>query len=309
MENLRIGTCSWANRSLLSSGWYPPALKNRDNRLAYYASRFNAVEVDSTFYSIPDIADVYRWAVHTPTDFLFSIKAYGLFTFHSILQTSLPKWVRDELKGRLREEKINFRSVPRTIRLELWRQFSESIMPLHKIGKLGYVLFQIPPWASYSDRMIKYIDRVIEESCPFKIAFEVRNSSWMKKENKVAFLDRLRSHNIAYVVVDEPQLDWTISPDTVLTASWGSVVRFHGRNEEAWRSRKVSVSERFRYLYSKKELEQWRKKIMALKDQADTVFVMFNNCWYDYSVRNAMSMQEILGVSPGGSVQKELDLR
>lgn len=308
MNNLRIGTCSWVNKSILSSGWYPPDIRSRDDRLSYYASRFNTVEVDSTFYSIPDIVDVYRWAVHTPPDFIFNIKAYGLFTFHSVLSASLPRWVRDELKSKSGEERVNFQAVPKAIRLELWRQFSESIMPLHKIGKLGYVLFQIPPWASYSDRMIRYIDRVIEETRPFKVAFEVRNSSWMSQENRGVFLDRLRSHNIAYVVVDEPQLDWTVPSEAISTASWGSVIRFHGRNKEAWENGKVSVGEKFRYLYSKKELERWRGQVLSLREKSDRVYVMFNNCWRDYGVRNAVTMQGILGVTLSGSVQKELDL-
>lgn len=306
MREVRIGTCSWADRQLLSSGWYPSEAKDGERRLGFYSSRFNTVEVDSTFYAIPDITDVYRWASWTPPDFLFGIKAYGLFTFHSVQWSALPRWVRDEVGDR--DSRVDFKRVPRTIRLELWRQFSDSIMPLHKIGKLGYVLFQIPPWAVFSERMIRYLDRVVEEAHPFRIAFEVRNGSWLSGDNKAVFLDRLRAHDVAYVVVDEPRLSWTVPPEVNVTASWGSVVRFHGRNEAAWDRRGISVGERFRYLYSQKELRPWRERISEMSSSVDRTFVMFNNCWSDYSVRSAASMQAIMGLSHPVGLQAELDL-
>nr|WP_321502558.1 DUF72 domain-containing protein [uncultured Dethiosulfovibrio sp.] len=306
MINVRIGTCSWADRQLLSSGWYPPSAKDGESRLGHYSSCFDSVEVDSTFYAIPDITDVYRWASWTPPGFIFNVKAYGLFTFHSVQWTSLPRWVRDEI-GLCEEKRIDFKKIPRSIRLELWHQFSESIMPLLKIGKLGYVLFQLPPWACFSDRMMVYLDRVVEEAKPFKIAFEVRNSTWLDKGNRDIFFERLRGHNIAYVAVDEPSLPWTVPAIVEPTASWGSVVRFHGRNKEAW-SRGSYVGEKFRYLYSRKELEEWKEPVLGLAKKVDRLFLMFNNCWSDYSARSASLMQDITGQPRFGS-QGELDLR
>lgn len=307
MANVRIGTCSWADRQLISSGWYPPSARDGESRLGHYSSYFDSVEVDNTFYAIPDITDVYRWASWTPPGFIFNVKAYGLFTFHSVQWASLPRWVREEI-GLCDEPRIDFKKIPRTIRLELWRQFSQSIMPLHKIGKLGYVLFQIPPWAYFSDRMLVYLDRVVEEARPFKIAFEVRNGSWLEGDNRRTFFDRLRRHNIAYVAVDEPSLPWTVPSVAEATASWGAVVRFHGRNVEAWNRDYRSAGERFRYLYSKRELEEWKEPISDLSKKVDRLYLMFNNCWSDYSVRSAMMMQDITGQPRFGS-QGELDLR
>lgn len=306
MTDVRIGACSWADRNLVSSGWYPPSYRDGEGRMEYYSSMFDSVEVDSTFYAVPDITDVYRWASWTPPSFIFNVKAYGLFTFHSVQWTSLPFWVRDEIGSR-GEDRIDFKRIPRSIRLELWRQFSEAIMPLQKIGKLGYVLFQLPPWACFSDRMMVYLDRVVEQARPFKVAFEVRNSSWLEDGNRKLFFDRLRSHNIAYVAVDEPSLPWTVPPIVESTASWGSVVRFHGRNRDAWQRSVRSTGERFRYLYSRRELEGWKEPVASLMGKVDRLFLMFNNCWSDYSVRSAAMMQSVMGQSRFGS-QGELDL-
>lgn len=307
MAEVRVGTCSWADRQLLSSGWYPPNAKDGAERLEYYSRRFDVVELDSPFYAIPDVTDVYRWASWTPPDFLFGVKVYGLFTFHSVQWTSLPRWVRDEVPDR--GDRVDFKRIPKAVRLELWGQFSQAIRPLQKIGKLGYLLFQLPPWAAFSDRMLRYLDRVVQETNPFPVAFEVRHGSWLARGNREAFFERLRAHDVAYVVVDEPRLPWTVPPTPAVTASWGAVVRFHGHNREAWSRRGAPVGERFRYLYAQKELAPWRHRIQGMAQDCDRVFAMFNTCWSDYSVRNASSMQTLLGISPAGGLQTELDLR
>ena len=93
--------------------------------------------------------------------------------------------------------------------------------------------FQLPPWAAYSERMIRYMRRVAEVASDFRIAVEIRNSSWLADGNREQFLDLLREFNIAYVVVDEPELDWTVRPELYITATWGSVVRFHGEEQRS----------------------------------------------------------------------------
>lgn len=306
MENIRLGTCSWTDRSLLSSGWYPDNARDAAGRLKYYSSRFSTVEVDSSFYAIPDENMVYNWIARTPGDFRFNIKAYGLFTFHSVKYSTLPGWLRGEL-GKREDEKLHFSDIPRTLRFELWKHFEKVILPLHRTGKMGYMLFQLPPWAVYSERMIRYMRRVAEIASDFRIALEVRNSSWLVEGNRQTFLDLLREFNIAYVVVDEPELDWTVRPEVHLTSTWGAVIRFHGRNRDAWSTRGASVQERFRYLYSESELIPWKNSLLEISPKVGTVYAMFNNCFRNYSVRNALQLENLLGLSRG-SFQKDLGL-
>ncbi|MEN2996728.1 MAG: DUF72 domain-containing protein [Acetomicrobium sp.] len=88
--DFRIGTCSWADKSLLSSGWYPKGCKKSKDRLRHYSSFFDTVEADSFFYSLPDPAVIYSWMAATPPDFLFNVKAFALFTNHALSVKNLP---------------------------------------------------------------------------------------------------------------------------------------------------------------------------------------------------------------------------
>src|SRR5919108_629115 len=99
-----IGTSSWADPGFLEA-WYPPGLPARD-RLPYYAERFEAVEVNSTFYAIPAERTVRRWAEVTPDGFTFDVKVHRLLSRHSAGLDSLPKPLRDRAstqgRGRVR---------------------------------------------------------------------------------------------------------------------------------------------------------------------------------------------------------------
>ena len=70
---IRVGTCSWADESL-SKHWYPPGLKPGE-RLPYYAERFPTVEINYTFYRLPNAKTVAGWTAATPDRFTFALKA------------------------------------------------------------------------------------------------------------------------------------------------------------------------------------------------------------------------------------------
>src|SRR5688572_6156526 len=92
-ENIRVGTSSWADPGFVEE-WYPEDLPARD-RLPYYAERFEAVEVNSTFYAVPGERQVRRWAEITPEGFSFDVKLHRLLSRHSAPESSLPKALRD----------------------------------------------------------------------------------------------------------------------------------------------------------------------------------------------------------------------
>ena len=86
-----MGTASWTDPTLLASGWYPPGVRNHpERRLRYYAQHFDTVEVDSTFYALPRLEVVRKWAERTPEGFLFHVKAYSAFTGHGLEASALP---------------------------------------------------------------------------------------------------------------------------------------------------------------------------------------------------------------------------
>src|SRR6186997_972039 len=111
MAALRIGTCSWADDAL-TKHWYPKGVPARE-RLAWYAESFSTVEVDSTFYRVPDERAVRGWAERTPDGFVMHVKAFGLMTRHPVKLESLPPDLRDEAqtdeRGRVERPSREFR--------------------------------------------------------------------------------------------------------------------------------------------------------------------------------------------------------
>src|SRR5690606_13898675 len=91
-----VGTASWTDKTLLASGWYPTEANTAEARLAYYASRFPLVEVDSTYYSPPAESTAALWAQRTPEGFTFNIKAFSLLTGHPTRLASIYKDLRPD---------------------------------------------------------------------------------------------------------------------------------------------------------------------------------------------------------------------
>src|SRR5215208_7214436 len=90
---IAIGTSSWADPGFVEE-WYPPDLPARE-RLGWYAERFEAVEVNSTFYAVPSARTVARWASETPGGFTFDVKLHRLLSRHSADLKSLPPKLRE----------------------------------------------------------------------------------------------------------------------------------------------------------------------------------------------------------------------
>lgn len=95
---IHVGTCSWTEKTLIQSReFYPKEAKTPEARLRYYAETFDTVEVDSTYYAIPDGRNTYLWADRTPENFIFHIKVYGALTGHGIDPKTLPKDIQEIL--------------------------------------------------------------------------------------------------------------------------------------------------------------------------------------------------------------------
>jgi len=98
MARIRVGTASWTDPTLIDSGrFYPASVRSAEARLQFYASQFDLVEVDSSYYALPNERNGYLWAERTPEDFVFNFKAFRIFTQHPTPLISLPKDIRDGL--------------------------------------------------------------------------------------------------------------------------------------------------------------------------------------------------------------------
>ncbi|MCH7809621.1 MAG: DUF72 domain-containing protein [Chloroflexi bacterium] len=295
-----VGSCSWADKTLIDSGWYPPAAaKSPEERLRYYADHFPIVEVDSTYYAIPHARNAELWVERTPDEFTFDVKAYALFTGHGAAVQAFPKDLKEALPGELRQKRnVYMKDLPAETGDEMWRRFNETLLPLDSAGKLGTVLFQYPPWFGPRGENREAILEAKERLGQYRMAVEFRNAAWMAEpRDQERTLRFLTDNSIPYVCVDEPQgFKSSVPPVTAVTHPSVALLRMHGHNNDTWTARSKTAAERFDYLYSEDELREWVPRIQGLAEDAAEVHVLMNNCHRDYSVRNARQIGEMLGV-------------
>jgi uncharacterized protein YecE (DUF72 family) len=296
MGDILVGTCSWTDPTLIESGrFYPTWARSAEARLQYYASQFPIVEVDSSYYALPNEKTSGLWVKRTGDTFLFDIKAFRLFTQHPTPLSALPRDIRqglpEDLKGKTN---LYARDLPSDITSELWSRFERALLPLDSAGKLGVVLFQFPPWFYPGNEQRDYIVACKKKLPQYRIAVEFRHNSWVNEKNIERTLTFLRDNNLPYVCVDEPQGFKSSVPPVVEATSDIAVVRFHGRNRETWEKRGVTATERFNYLYREDELKEWVPRIRELASKTRQMHVLFNNCYGDKAVVNGRQIKLML---------------
>ncbi|MEX0799876.1 MAG: DUF72 domain-containing protein [Dehalococcoidia bacterium] len=293
-----VGACSWADKTLVDSGWYPREAKSPEDRLRYYADQFPIVEVDSSYYGIPPERNAAAWVERTPDGFVFDVKSYALFTHHGASLRSLPRDVREGLPPAFVDKRnLYYRDTPPDIRDDLWQRFNAALLPLDSAGKLGTILFQFPPWFLPGRDSSDYILEAKERLGQYTMAVEFRNERWLSDRNRDRTLKLLADNTIPFVCVDEPQgFANSVPPVTAVTAPT-AIVRMHGRNAETWAKKGIGAADRFDYLYSDDELEEWVPRIESLAGEAREVHVLMNNCHSDYAVRNARQLSERLSAA------------
>ena len=298
-----VGTTSWTNKSLIDSGrFYPPDATTAEQRLQHYASVFPLVEVDSSYYGMPSQRNAALWVERTPADFTFDVKAFSAFTQHPTRPAALPKDLRERLPAELQEKRgVYYKDIPQEVRDELWSRFAEALLPLDSAGKLGVVLFQFPPWFMPGRESFAYLDELTDRMPQYRPAVEFRNPLWLDPDHIERTLSFLADRNMPYVCVDEPQGTRASVPPVVATTARTSVVRFHGRNAEAWAKRGVSVAEKYDWLYSPEELQEWVPGIQRLAGESETVHVLMNNCREDKAVVNAKQLALLLSTTTAPS--------
>lgn len=308
MSAVRVGICSWADPALIESGaFYPRKSMSAEARLRHYASVFDVVEVNASYYAIPDILTVRRWAERTPPGFVFHVKAWSLMTGHHPRAQTLPADVQAVLPAgarRSRRGEILAEDVPPEGLDAAFRLFRAALRPLAEAGKLGYVLFQFAPWVHFATERLDYLASLPERLPGATIAVEFRHRSWFP-DHAEETLGALRASGLAHVIVDAPAVAGGMPHVTAVTAPV-AVLRLHGRNAEGWqrqlRGEEPTVREKYDYLYSDAELAALVPEIGGLVQDTEEVFVSFNNNNRDYPVRNALTMRRLLGQRGGEEV-------
>jgi uncharacterized protein YecE (DUF72 family) len=271
MSRVLVGTCSWSQHT----SFYPDELP-KNKQIAYYAQFFPIVEVDSTFYTLVAERNFAVWAERTPPGFIFDVKPFRQLTWHD-------------------------RVTPEQLTIDMFRQ---SLQPLRNAGKLGAITFQFPTWFTFGPDNLDYLRRCRDEFASDRLSIEFRHDSWLSVDVLPDLLEFLRVHQLSLTVVDEPQIGSGSVP-TVLSVTNPdlTVVRFHGRNRKSWYKKVENTGERFDYLYSDEELEQWSPNVGELARQTEEVHLLFNNNRANYAVQNARRLTTVLQESlPGVEV-------
>src|SRR5262245_19830255 len=291
MGQVRVGTASWTDRTLLESGWYPPEADTPEQRLRYYARQFPLVEVDATYYALPAEQTAALWAARTPAGFTFNIKAFSLFTRHPTPVTALPKDLRPAAE-KTGKDRVYFKDVGPAVAEEAWQRLSAALEPLRSAGRLGAILLQFRPWFPISRARKDYIVACAQRAAPDRVCAEFRNRTWMTPEKQHETLGFLTGHQLPYVCVDMPQGHRdSIPPVLAATSPDLAVVRMHGHSAK-WDSK--DIHERFGYRYTDAELAEWAPKVRTLAKDATDTHVLFNNCYRNYAQVNAQQLTELL---------------
>jgi uncharacterized protein YecE (DUF72 family) len=268
VHKIRVGPAGWSYPD-----WekvvYPPHGSKFDH-LAYLASFFDTIEINSPFYRIPPATHAKSWIrrVSDNPDFIFTTKVFRGFTHE---------------KAELADADV-----------EAFRAYLD---PLMDAERLGAILLQFP-WSFKNteesrDKLVALF-RAFDE---YPKALEVRHATFQNKQ----FIDFLEEHDVSWVNVDQPLFHDSVKPADAVTGPL-AYVRFHGRNYQKWFAHEESW-ERYNYLYTKEELEPWVDRIETMV-KARNVFVVTNNHFRGQAIVNAGDLKESLGL--GGKLPPQL---
>jgi uncharacterized protein YecE (DUF72 family) len=287
-----VGTASWTDPTLVKSDlFYPPGSTSAAERLAFYASHFPTVEVDSSYYAILSEHVSKLWVERTPPGFIFNVKAFAWLTQHPAEAGRLPTAIKNALPAELKSAQ-RIKNPPAELLSLAFQMFWSSLKPLRDAGKMGRVLFQLPPYVTWRQSNLNYLATLPERLPGAAIAVEFRHPSWTATAGRrTDTLRFLGDHGFAYVSIDAPAQSG-LAPFLAATAD-DAYLRFHGRNNEHWFKRNVSAAERFKYLYSERELAEWAGRLTQLSG-VRRAFAIFNNCYSNFGIMNATTMREML---------------
>jgi len=303
---LLVGCSGWSYKDWVGP-FYPKEVKQK-GWLEYYGRFFPTVEINSTFYAVPNRYTVEAWIrkgrtirrlreARDQTGFKFSLKLPQVIT-HELL-----------VKGRVEEA------------LEETRDFEKAVLdPLEDFGLVGAVLVQTSPYFRYDrkngKRNLEALGDLFQtlDLERFDCAVEFRHRTWadQKKRRLEKLVSRLLDkHHVALCETDGPGF-----PDLRLERTKRAYMRFHGRNQDIWFKKgsgsssgmdngngdldKGSRFNRYDYLYSTDELEGWAHRIGKLsQDQGedDVSYVYFNNHPMGKGPKNALMLMDMLGVA------------
>ena len=269
MPKFYIGTAGWSYKDWVPN-FYPKKQSGGFDWLQFYSHYFNCVEVNSTYYAYlsPRVFESWIRKVEDSDDFIFNVKLHQDFTHKRKYDEQNIKAIRYNLQILKNEE------------------------------RLGGLLIQFPYSFPYNNSATQFISELKDIFQNYNLFVEVRHSSWRNKEAYEFF----KKNNLTFCTIDQPQIGQAIPFEPIITND-KAYIRFHGRNEEAWKNsinnfgKKQSYEEqnqRYKYLYLPGELIEIEQVIKSIQSKVKEVHVIMNNHPKGDAVANAFELIHLL---------------
>jgi uncharacterized protein YecE (DUF72 family) len=275
VSRILVGTSGWSypSGSGTWNGVFYPKKKAGFNELEFYAEHFDTVEVNSTFYRVPSVDTVRKWAGRTPANFEFSLKLYQKFTHPDMFLKATGQDPAD----------LDRKDVD---------EFRAAIDPLAHAGKLGALLAQFPASFRNDANARGYLEWLLSAFTDYRVAVELRHGSF--SEDPVETMQILAAHGAPLVQIDEPKFKDSIRQNRHPNVKTFYYMRLHGRNAAKWWSHEKS-EDRYNYLYSTSELDPIVEDVEEAAREVKKSYVYANNHFSAKSVANAVTIKHKLG--------------
>jgi len=264
LSSLLIGPAGWHY-----ADWkgivYPRRSSKARPELAILADYLDLVEVNSSFYRIPDPGFVRNWLEQSAHNsrFQFIIKLWQGFTHAG----------EPVLGGEMSAFKL-------------------LLAPLHEHDKLATVLVQFPWSFKKSEQNMALLEQITNALRPYPCHVEFRHNSWQDPD----LVALLRREKVGWVNIDQPVIGASIGPANVVTTPL-AYYRLHGRNYQNWFREDADRNQRYDYLYSTAELEEWLPRVKETLPKTDKTVVVFNNHFKGQAVVNCFQLLALLSDS------------
>jgi uncharacterized protein YecE (DUF72 family) len=263
-RNVYAGTSGWTYPDWLGS-FYPADSKPQD-MIQYYARYFRAVEIDSTYYTIPARSVVAGWKENTPPGFVFAAQVPGIITHQKVMK-------------------------------DCQHELTTFLNSLELLGdRLGPLLLQFPYFNRNTFASRAQFDKLLQpflKTLPreFKFALEIRNKNWISWD----FLELLRDHSVAFVVVAQawmPSIDVLARALDLLCGDF-FYARFIGDRKEVKTQRWDNLSED-----KTSELIVWIEELKKIADRASRTYAFFNNHYAGFAPGSVKLFHELWHKEP-----------
>lgn len=264
---MRIGTAGWSY-----ADWegrvYPRRKPRGFHPLPFLARYVDCIEINSSFYALPDPRHVEAWVRHVEPwpEFRFTAKLWGALTHE-----------------------------PATDVASGTTAFRSALAPLERAGRLGAVLAQFPLGFRDGEAARARLQRLADGLHELPLAVELRHASWFASE-PLAFLERLAGWSLAEIDLPEPPSGSSArhGPREVPRIGRLGYLRLHGRNQAAWFDPRAGRDQKYDYLYGADEVVELAARARRLAGGRDETYVITNNHFGGQALANAIELGSLL---------------